>query len=165
MPAPTAPLHDAAGQAEPPPKPARSSLQGRPVLTSSAPVAGHIPSSYGNMPALHSMVAPNPPTLLSILLACQMDATGKLEPESSAELLALLFPEWFSRNHSPAMLWKDAWRRVAFTAGMGAVKFLHLHNSGSGSAGIIDDCWQEMRDDLNVLSFCGTRFLCLLLTK
>lgn len=63
------------------------------------------------------------------------------------------------------MFWKDVWRHVAFTAGMGAVKFLHLHHSGSGSARIIDECWQEMGDDLNVLSFCHTLLVCLLLTE
>lgn len=85
--------------------------------------------------------------------------------QSSAELLALLIPECFSRNHSPAMVLKDAWRHVAFKARMGAVKFLYLHNSGSRSARIIIECWQEMGDDLNMLSFCHIKFLFLLPSK
>lgn len=103
------------------------------------------------------------PTLSPQHLARMSDGfPWELEQESSAELLALLIAECFSRNHSPATFLKDAWRRVAFKARMGAVKFLYLHNSGSRSARIINEFWQEMGYDLNTLSLCHIQFLFLL---
>lgn len=90
--------------------------------------------------------------------------TSELEQESSAELLALLIPECFSVNHFPMFL-KDAWRCVAFKARMSGVKFLYLHNLGSKSARIVNECWQEMGGTFHMLSLCHVQFLFLLPTK
>lgn len=123
------------------------------------------PPPYCNIPAVHSTVGSHP-TLSPQHLACMSDGCPwKLDQESSTELLALLIPECFCRNHSWATFLKDAWRCVAFKARMGAAKFLYLHNSGSRSARIINECWQEMGDDLNMLSLCHIQFLFLLSTK
>lgn len=127
-------------------------------LTYSSPIAGRVPSSYCNIPALHSRLAPIPPSHHSTLLTSE-GCHWELEQESSAELLALLIPECFSRNHSPATFLKNTCRHVAFKARMGAVKFLYLYKSGSGSPRVINECWQEMGDDLNMLSLCHIQFL------
>lgn len=89
----------------------------------------------------------------------------ELDLESSAKLPFLLTPQCFSRNHSPAMFLKDACRCVAFRARMGAVKLLCLHNSGSRSARVINERWQAVGDDVNMLSLCHIQFLFPLPTK
>lgn len=75
-----------------------------------------------------------------------------MEQESSAEIL--LIAECFSRNHSPAMFLGDAWRHAGFKA-----------NSGSGSAIIINEFWQEMEDYLTMVRLCHIQFLFLLTKK
>lgn len=105
-----------------------------------------------------------PPTL-SPLARMSGGCLWELDLESSAKLPFLLTPECFSRNHSPAMFLKDACRCVAFRARMGAVKFLCLHNSGSRSARVINEHWQAVGDDVNMLSLCHIQFLFPLPTK
>ena len=133
-------------------------------LPSPLPLLDVVPSSYCN--SCSPLHVGSHPTLSPQHLARMSDGCRwELEQESSAELQALFIPECFSRNHSPAKFLKNAWRRVAFKARTGAVKFLYLHNSGSGTARIINECWQEMGDDLNMLNLCHVQFLFLLPTK
>lgn len=84
---------------------------------------------------------------------CSWGTGGVRVQECSAEILAPLTPEWFARAGGVHVQFlKDAWILTAFKARMGGVKFLYLHSSDSRTASVMNDCWQELRDDLNMIS-------------
>lgn len=86
--------------------------------------------------------------------------------ECSADIVAPLTPEWFARAGGI---------HVEFLKMLGdllplkpewmVLKLMYLHGSDSRTASMMNDCWQELGDDLNMISLAHMYFIFLLPTK